>query len=168
MLEPTDFRGFLGIVNRQGFAWRNLIGRQKDKGTWTPALTFATPGDLSVSYTTQVGWWWRLGEVVLAHAYVECPVTTGFTFSSASGNLTMTGLQFVAKNESSLFPIGACAYENISRASYSQVSAFAEPNTSTLLFSIDGMGQTHDNVKATDMTSAAKTIIVATVAYAAD
>lgn len=165
MLEPTDFAGFMRNANKRGFAWLSVIGRNKEFGTWTPVLTFDTPGDLSVSYANQRGIWRRYGDTVIASVYVK---TSSFTYTTASGSMTVTGLPFKAKNDSELFPIGGCSFQGISKTSYSQVCAFAQPNTSQLYFSIDGMGQTHALVSASEVASAGTVILVATVAYIAD
>lgn len=36
-----------------------------EEGTWTPVLTFATPGDLSVAYSTQAGSYTKIGRQVM-------------------------------------------------------------------------------------------------------
>jgi hypothetical protein len=61
-----------------GTTWSNLAGAQ----SFTPTITYQTPGDLSVAYTTQVGLYYRLGSLVVFTGRV------GFTptFTTASGN----------------------------------------------------------------------------------
>ena len=63
------------------------------ESTWTPVLTSASPGTLSVgAYTTQLGHYWRNGQVV----FIEMEVNASPTLGTASGNLRITGLPFVA------------------------------------------------------------------------
>ncbi len=59
-------------------------------GTFTPTLTFATPGDLAVSYSVQTGRYWRLGDLVFA--MVDLQATP--TYSTAAGQLRIAGLPF--------------------------------------------------------------------------
>lgn len=59
-------------------------------GSFTPEITFATPGDLSVAYGVQLGRYWRLGDLVLA--LVDLQATP--TYATASGQLRITGLPF--------------------------------------------------------------------------
>lgn len=58
-------------------------------GTFTPTVTFATPGDLSVSYAEQTGWYTRLPS-----ARVLFGIRLGFTptHTTASGALRVAGL----------------------------------------------------------------------------
>lgn len=60
------------------------------QGNWTPVLTFVTPGDLSVSYTTQQGNYRRSGAFVIVQLLITCTPT----FTTASGNMSFTGLPF--------------------------------------------------------------------------
>jgi hypothetical protein len=58
-----------------------------DEGTFTPAFTFATPGDLALVYTSQVGTYTRIGNRV--HVTVSVAVTP--TYTSSSGTARITG-----------------------------------------------------------------------------
>ncbi len=59
---------------------------------WTPTITAATPGDLSVTYTQQVGYYSRIGSRVTADFTVSCTPT----FTTAAGTLQVGTLPFVA------------------------------------------------------------------------
>jgi hypothetical protein len=58
--------------------------------SWTPAIDFATHGDLSVSYGSQSGTYSRIGNIVVA----SFSVTFTPTYTTASGLLHITGLPF--------------------------------------------------------------------------
>lgn len=66
-----------------------------EEGTWTPVATFATPGNLSVAYSTQNGWYVKVGQLVIVHCDI---ITTTFTFTTASGNFNITGLPFTVNS----------------------------------------------------------------------
>ena len=61
-----------------------------DEGTWTPAFTFDTAGDLSMVYGTQSGHFTRIGRMVIARfLLIATP-----THTTAAGNARITGLPF--------------------------------------------------------------------------
>jgi hypothetical protein len=61
-----------------------------DDGTFTPTLTFSTPGDLSVAYTKQVGRYTRIGNRVFINLEIRCTPT----FTTASGQMLLPGLPY--------------------------------------------------------------------------
>lgn len=62
------------------------------KGLFTPVFTFATPGDLSVSYALQAGFYTRIGNRV----FFDYNITFTPTFTTASGQGIFQGLQIPA------------------------------------------------------------------------
>jgi hypothetical protein len=64
-----------------------------EENTWTPVLTFATPGNLSVVYSAQFGNYTKIGRMVFWSARIT---TTTFTHTTASGSARITGLPFTA------------------------------------------------------------------------
>ncbi len=63
-----------------------------DNTTWTPTMTFATPGDLTVAYANQLGNYQRIGNIVVLHFVI----TFTPTYTTASGNMIINGLPFTA------------------------------------------------------------------------
>lgn len=64
-----------------------------EENTWTPVLTFATLGDLTVVYTAQSGVYQKIGKWVQASFIVQ---TSTFTHTTAAGELRITGLPFTS------------------------------------------------------------------------
>ena len=62
-----------------------------EKGTWTPGISFATPGDLSVTYSTQSGRYTKVGRAFMFDGTI---VTSAFTYTTATGSLRVSGLPF--------------------------------------------------------------------------
>jgi hypothetical protein len=56
--------------------------------SFTPVATFATPGDLSVSYTTQTGKYFKIGKLV----FVQLSLTFTPTYTTASGEFRISGM----------------------------------------------------------------------------
>lgn len=64
-----------------------------EEGTWTPTVTCDTPGDLSVTYSSQVGRYTKIGRQVHAQFYI---VTSAFTHTTAAGSMRVGGIPFSA------------------------------------------------------------------------
>ena len=117
--------------------------------TWTPVLTFATPGDLSVVYTTQLG---LLAFQNGLYAVFFNIVTSTFTHSTASGALQITGAPIA--NNSALNIVGALAWSGITKANYTDIAAqFAASATPTINFRASGSGQAVANLTTADVPS---------------
>lgn len=87
--SPTLVTPTLGVasatsINFGGGALSTYIPRT----SFTPTFTFATPGDLSVSYATQVGFYSVDGDSVVV--FINMAFTP--TFSTASGDARIVGL----------------------------------------------------------------------------
>lgn len=63
------------------------------ENTWTPELTFATPGNLSFVYFVQLGYYTRVGRLVFATFNLQC---SALSYTTSSGILQITGLPFAA------------------------------------------------------------------------
>lgn len=119
--------------------------------TWTPTLTFATPGDLAVVYTAgnREGRIFQFAQLRLALFQI---VTSTFTHSTATGNLQITGLPDAA----SLAPIIYYGYlgqwQGITKANYTQVGP--QLGTATVInFIASGSGQAVSAVAVADVPS---------------
>jgi hypothetical protein len=115
------------------------IGRlfQPIRGSWTPALTLATPGDLAVTYTGE-----RVGEYIIHPGrIVEIRYgvgTSAWTHSTASGALHLTGLPFASVNESNYVVDAPVSWEGITKAGYTDIDANLAANASLLTFVASG------------------------------
>jgi hypothetical protein len=77
-------------INFGGSTLENFI----DITPFTPSFTFATVGDLSVSYTAQTGYYTRIGNMVFVNIHVACTPT----WTLASGVIKITGLPINTAN----------------------------------------------------------------------
>lgn len=74
-----------------------------EEGTFTPSLTFATPGDLAVTYTNQLGNYTKIGNRVFIHITLS---TSSFTYTTASGIFRTAGFPFTV-NGNCFNPVAA-------------------------------------------------------------
>lgn len=70
-------------------------------GSFTPTVSFATPGDLTVSYSSQIGYYWRDGPLV--HFRLEVIFTP--THTTAAGNFRVNGLPYAVDTTNGGAPI---------------------------------------------------------------
>lgn len=89
--ESAFVQQLLQTTQQHGYAINQLIGLL-EAGTFTPVLTFATPGDVSVVYAAQLGYFWRIGPLVFYTINLQCTPT----HTTASGFLEITGLPYTA------------------------------------------------------------------------
>lgn len=133
-------------------------------GTWTPVLTFATPGDLSVTYGTQFGSYMKIGDLVV----VTCVISaSAFTHSTASGNLLITGLPFTSENTAAQQWYGGGLWSGITKANFTDINARLQPNESQVSLRASGSGQASSEVTSADVPSGGTVIIHFTLTYKA-
>jgi hypothetical protein len=90
--SPTLVTPVLGVATATSINFGQDALNYYDEGTFTPVVTFATPGDLSVSYVNQSGTYVRIG------AFVNAVIALTFTptYTTASGAIQITGAPFTA------------------------------------------------------------------------
>lgn len=124
---------------------------------WMPVLTFATPGDLAVTYANQLGRYAKLSSNLVL---VQFSVSTSlFTFTTASGNFQISGLPFMSQNTNLLIPRGGLSFGGINKVGFSQVALGMAVNTSALIFNASGMGVTAGPVTAADTPSGGTVVL---------
>ena len=136
-----------------------------EEGTWTPALTFATPGNLSVSYTDQFGEYTKVGNLVTLSYRI---VTSAFTHTTASGNLQITGAPFSSSHQTNLSAFGGMVFRGITvttaRTSFaSQINA----GGTTLFVAGSGTGVNQSVVTAAEMPTGGTVHLFGTLTYRA-
>lgn len=132
-----------------------------EEGTWTPGVSFQTPGDLSVTYSGQVGTYTKVGNNVTLRFHI---VTTSFTHSTASGNLLISDLPFEAT--ASLIGAGALFWQGITKTNYTQMCVI--PNAGSVLnIQASGSGQNTDTIDVGDVPSGGAVVLGGTISYKA-
>ena len=131
--------------------------------TWVPALTFATPGDLSVGYTTQKGTYTKIGNRVILDFQI---VTSSFTYTTASGFLQVTGLPFPSANDSGSPCVGPIYWQTFLFASgHTSALANIDPNVSLVNFFASGSNVAQRNVTTTNAVSGSAIKITGSIIY---
>lgn len=149
-----------------GGEWKAPLGQSStlafyEEGVFTPTLTFQAPGDLAITYSAQVGAYVRLGNLVYVHGRVA---TSTFTWTSASGNFLVSGLPFPSANDATA-NYGASFYRGITKAGYTDFTAFLNQNASAITIRAMGSGQPDVSVTASDVPSGGAPIIAFSLWY---
>jgi hypothetical protein len=131
------------------------------ESTWTPTLTFATPGDLSVSYAARVGQVTKIGRKVFANLYL---VTSAFTHTTASGSCNITGLPYTSAN-SGQFHMGTLAYQGITKANYTHGGFLLGANATLMTISLSGSGQARSDAATGDMPTGGTVVLIGEISY---
>lgn len=143
----TNVNQFVDIGNISGGGPYSIgsptINFALSSGSFTPEITFDTPGDLSVTYSTQIGRYQRFGNAVTVEIVL---ITSTFTWSTSSGYLRISGLPFAANSLSNFNQGLALRYQGITKAGYTQF-------TPTVLY-----GQTYMYIAASASASSTTSI----------
>lgn len=132
-----------------------------EEGTWTPVATFVTLGDLSVVYSTQAGWYTKIGREVFIGFAISCST---FTYTTSAGEFRITGAPFAAGTAANN-NLSTCTTGGISKASY--VVFFAQIQTSVSYFRIlaTAQGLANSAVTTSDLPTAAAVNLASNVRY---
>jgi hypothetical protein len=117
-----------------------------EEGTATLSITFATPGNLSVTYSAQTMNYTKIGNAV---TFVARIATSAFTHTTASGNFQFTGLPFTA--HATATGRIAALMAGYTKANYTQVMAFTTGSTTTGGMVACGSGQAMANLATGDI-----------------
>lgn len=134
-------------------------------GVWVPVLTFATPGDLSVTYSAQMGAWSKNGRLVTAPFVIT---TSAFTHTTASGPLQVHGLPFTSENVSGQNSFGQCFWGGVTKAGYTQINSRNIAGTAIISFVASGSGVANAAVSAADLPSGGSIVLQGTIVLLVD
>jgi hypothetical protein len=151
--DATLSTGNLVVSNGKGIDFSATPGtgtselfNDYEEGTWTPSITFNVPGNLSVTYDSQLGNYTKIGNRVVLQGSV---ITNTFTHTTASSYLKINGLPFAASEVVSAGPV---MFRGITKAGYTDFVVAAEPTvTSALIIYASASGTFTDPVAAADM-----------------
>jgi len=141
-----------------GIKWSDPVST----GNWTPVLTFATPGNLSVTYSVQTGSWLKIGKILVASFQIA---TSAFTYTTASGALNITGLPNASASPANILMFGGSQWGGITKAGYTDLNWRITSGASLLLLVASGSGNAATTVLASDMPSGGTPALLGTIVY---
>ena len=133
-----------------------------EEGTWTPSLAINTPGDLSVTYSTQTGYYTKVGRFVTVSFQL---ITSAFTHTTASGAWRIAGVPFLA-SPNTLYVNGTiAAFQGITKANYTTFGSTTSTGSAQFLLYASGSAQGLDNVNAADIPSGGSVLLYGSFTY---
>ena len=135
-----------------------------EEGSWTPTLTFATPGTLNVVYSVRVGGYIKIGKLVTATCFIT---TSTFTLGTATGALQVTGFPFASQNTTNLRAFCGVSWQGITKANYTDMSTNMSENTSLVTFLMSGSAQNIAQLTQADTPSGGTVSLRFTLSYRA-
>ena len=127
IIQGTAAKGFNFTANTGAAGKASQLLNWYEEGTWTPTVTFATPGDLAVVYSIQAGFYTRIGNKVQLDFRIT---TTTFTWTTASSTFTIAGLPFTATSATNYRSTGSIA-GNINTANAGTGTTYIVPAIAT-------------------------------------
>lgn len=108
------------------------------EGSFTPTISFATPGNLAVTYVNQMGQYIKIGKQVTIWFGLT---TATFTHTTASGQLQLSGFPFTSANiVSTMQWIGAAEFGPLTLAGHTWVTSNIQNNVNFCRFVASGNG----------------------------
>ena len=120
------------------------------EGTFTPGVSFQTPGDLAVAYTRQVGRYRQSGSRV--HFIINI-LTSSFTHTTAAGDFLITGLPI--KSIASDSGVAAMSFAGWTKAGWTQANAAYAYSSTSMQVRITGSGVAAANLNYTSVLTGA-------------
>jgi len=138
----------------------NTIGADKI-GAFTPSVTFATPGDVSLASVSAAGTYSREGNRVTTSFEYQAVIT----HTTASGALRITGFPYAALGATPLDYGALGGFQGITKASYTQF-ILRSTNTQTYMNVVaSGSGQTAAAISTGDIPTGGTLILNGTITY---
>lgn len=162
--SPTLVTPVLGVATATSLTFGGgVLSTYTNFGTWTPTFTFATPGNLSMAYTSQLGFYSVIGNMVTITFTLVCTPT----FTTASGACSVGGLPLTSNSTAGNRAIGAAyvsAITTFPTTTTSPVLQVAANATTMQLFGI-GPSATTNNFTATNFTTTTAITIISSLTY---
>ena len=117
-------------------------------GSWTPAISAANLGDLSVTYAVQRGTYIRFGDIVNCTFNIQA---NSISYTTATGFLRITGLPILPINDGISLFSGSLFFQGITKAGFTQFTPVALAGTSYFLIYASASGAGTDPVDITDL-----------------
>jgi hypothetical protein len=163
IVQATAAKGINFTANTPSAGMTSQLQNWYEEGTWTPVLTFQTPGDLSVAYSSQIGTYTRIGNRVILQGFVAL---SSFTHTTASGFLRINGVPFNASSTAGRQNFGSLLFSGITKVGYTQFVTSIEPgaNSSVLVY-CSGSAVLETFITAANMPSGGTVNIKFTMTY---
>jgi hypothetical protein len=150
---------FSATANGSGTTTSEVLS-DYEEGTWTPVLTSATPGDLSVTYSAQLGTYTKVGRSVTVTFNVA---TSAFTHTTASGGAMITGLPFTSGATYTAY--GSGMLNGLTKTGYTDFSYEVSPTNTRFLVACSGSAVAQANAVIGNFPTGGAVYLYGTITY---
>jgi hypothetical protein len=133
-----------------------------EEGTFTPAISCDTPGNLTIVYGSRNGYYTKVGRLVTVNFFVS---TSTFTHTTASGNFQLTGLPFTASNATQNLALGGMIFDGITKIGYTQFQPGIGFGRTYAVIGASGSAVSYATLQITDVPSGGTPFVYFTVSY---
>jgi hypothetical protein len=145
--QSTVAKGINFTANTPAAGMTSQLLNWYEEGTFTPTITAGTAGNLSVSYSTQLGRYTRIGNRVYISASI---VTSAFSYTTASGLVRLGGLPFSSNGTSGNLPSFSLFFTGLTKLGYTQFVPYTDPGNTWLIVTACASGVSNSGVNITD------------------
>jgi len=145
--QSTAAKGINFTANTPAAGMTSQLLNWYEEGTFTPTLTAATVGNLSVSYSLQLGRYTRIGNRVYISASI---LTSAFSHTTASGGVRLGGLPFSSNSTSGNLPSFSLFFSGLTKAGYTQFVPYSDPGNTYLVVTACASAVSNAGVNITD------------------
>jgi hypothetical protein len=96
-----------------------------EEGTWTPVVAGSTTAGIG-TYTTQSGWYTKIGRAVHLQGYIDMSAHTG------TGNIRITGLPFTQQTSNSYAALSFSLQDNIALTAGNVLGGYVDSGTAVI------------------------------------
>jgi hypothetical protein len=129
---------------------------------WTPTISCTTPGDLAVSYTSNSGYYDLAGNTLTAWFSI---ITSSFTYTTASGLITINNLPFTSSSSLSPWVSGAILFSGLTKAGYTNVVPIVSGGSLVSYLYATGESQPQAILAITDFPTGGNVVLQGYVTY---
>lgn len=146
-------------INFGGSSLSNYAALQ----SWVPVFSFSTPGNLTVVYTNQNGYYSRIGNIIVANFFLVITPT----YTTASGNLYITGLPIANNSATNNQALGTVLLQAPSWTTGTSPFLQLIPGSTILQVSVSGSSVNPSSITSLNFISGNTYAIVGSITYLA-
>lgn len=161
-LSPSRILGGQLIKIRYDGTQYRLLSNPLTNSTFTPGLTCATPGDLSVTLSQAYGEWMRVGNIYTVHFHL---VSSAFTHTTASGAVSISGFPSAAAASSIWWSCALSEWSGVTKANYTQIGGIITGGATALSLRASGSAQASGAVNIADLPTGGSVVLRGSITY---
>ena len=113
-----------------------------EEGTWTPDFTGTTGAPTGVSYSSRVGWYTKVGQLVHVTLFLALTSLT----TSPTGTLRISGLPFTALNSTGYRNVGSVGYSQNFTTTDAPSAGYLVQNSSEIRLVVRNSSDARENM----------------------